>query len=587
MPTLNNYTVSDAVFSVIEGSSIYGTQQTATLTITPNTGFTVDYQDFSVIPGTLPSEINSVIFQQSGANVLCIATFNQTAIMPSENVTLNLCIEGSANEKKFYVSGGFGVEWANFYVDVAMDPLEKIYYAEGVYGEKVKIAEYIITAPNPLYEIIPNTDITNLPSTNYSYTIIPSYDINGYYVSSLVEVFYTFPNFNFDAGLDNITLFTGGVQIFVEEPVLTAYTISNTNVSQNGMFINMTLYANPGAEISLEIYNGSTTEQLLTDYVFDNYSYQLQIEIPAVLADTVYLITLTGDLSSTFDTVTGQSSQITINQYVDTTVSIDAVSGGSLVTSGLYSRTSASYSIPLLGSYASQIAINWDVVDSGNGDLNILDSITRDSFSNAAIYYKIVNGDVVSSNIVTVDSTSDLTPGMQVKLSSEQFAYAEIVDVLNSTEIELDTFVSYFDGQELEISNNLNTVISPNLALTLSVDLKTVNISGTVEIEQYGKGDITFSLNLDNIIAIAPISGLSSGLISENGLTTDTACSLILSEPIYMTDSYTEFYTDPAGTIPFDGQNLYWAFRKEGSNIKYASQINSAGVNIGSTNICL
>ena len=86
MPTLNNYTVSDAVFSVVEGNTIYGTQQTATLTIIPNTGFTVDYQDFSIVAGTLPSEVDSVVFQQDGNNVLCIATFNSTVVMPSENL---------------------------------------------------------------------------------------------------------------------------------------------------------------------------------------------------------------------------------------------------------------------------------------------------------------------------------------------------------------------------------------------------------------------------------------------------------------------------------------------------------------------
>lgn len=174
---------------------------------------------------------------------------------------------------------------------------------------------------------------------------------------------------------------------------------------------------------------------------------------------------------------------------------------------------------------------------------------------------------------------------MLVKNINESFAYVEILNVVNSTDIELDTAVSYFDGAELEISNNLNSIITPYLQMTLSGDSKTVNISGYIEIEQYGKGDITFSLNLDGIISIAPASGLSSGLISATGMSS-SACSLDVTEPIYIMGGFDTFYTDAAGTVPFDGQDLYWSFQKTGDAFKATAIINSSGVNSGQPELC-
>ena len=103
----NNYTVS--TFTAIEtvgdsadsSNSFSNTMiSSGTLTITPNTGYMVKASDFKV-GSTLPDNIDSVVFTDSGTvgtldnTVIATVSINRNFIMPSEDVTFSIDIDGA------------------------------------------------------------------------------------------------------------------------------------------------------------------------------------------------------------------------------------------------------------------------------------------------------------------------------------------------------------------------------------------------------------------------------------------------------------------------------------------------------------
>lgn len=105
--TLNNYNFSNVSFEVTEQTAIYDTQQTAVITIIPNAGYTVAASDFSLDPAFTDPAVNTVVFTQSGDNVLCTVTFVQGFLMPSENYLVDLCVTGEGVLAPVTISGTY------------------------------------------------------------------------------------------------------------------------------------------------------------------------------------------------------------------------------------------------------------------------------------------------------------------------------------------------------------------------------------------------------------------------------------------------------------------------------------------------
>ena len=107
MPTINDYTFSDVQFTVPEDSFISDTSPTAVITISPLPGYTATAADFSLDPSFSNDYVQSVVFTQDGDNVLCTITFVTAAVMPSSNVTIPLCVIGSAEVAEITIDGFF------------------------------------------------------------------------------------------------------------------------------------------------------------------------------------------------------------------------------------------------------------------------------------------------------------------------------------------------------------------------------------------------------------------------------------------------------------------------------------------------
>ena len=92
----DNFTVNVVSFNETEGVDWTQGHPSVTLIITPNAGYAINVANFSPI-NPLPNYVDSVTFSQSGANIECIILYTSPSVMPSSNVLIALCINGSAS----------------------------------------------------------------------------------------------------------------------------------------------------------------------------------------------------------------------------------------------------------------------------------------------------------------------------------------------------------------------------------------------------------------------------------------------------------------------------------------------------------
>ena len=501
MPTINNYTVSDVVFPVVEGTPVYDTQQTVTLVITPNTGFTVNADDFYRAAGPVhPSLINHE-FVQAGNNVHLILTFDENYVMPSANIDIPFCIGGFAREVKFFVEGNVTDETLS-YAEFNSSYNQKSYYAEGVAGETVVLVEGSIVADSGYY-LPEGNGVVNVPNSNYSYTATPILDLNGNVVQIDIVVSYTFPNYNFSAGPnieDTIHTLSFGNLIFVEEQVITSYIVSNYSVSNFGQNLNIKIFGNPGAFVTLSMFDGTNTSLLLDNFEMTTYFTEVTTFIPPTTVDKLYEFTLSGDLSSLFDTATGQPSEFIVAQYTAAVANFTAI-GTNLTGWGIEGRTYTAYSVPQANSYSSVVPFSWQIGSTTNQDLQITSNIVGSMFSNVASVDKLVSGNFTNQTTIDLDSTTGLAVGMLVKTSEETFASRTISNIVDANTIELNLPITVINNSTLEFYTNNNTFISfTDLNASLDSTNKIATVSGNIIVQKYGTGTVTFVLDLDSFL---------------------------------------------------------------------------------------
>jgi hypothetical protein len=586
MPTLNNYTISDAVFSVVEGSNIYDTQQTATLVISPNTGYTVDADDF-YRSGAMPNFVDDYEFVQVGNNVHLVLTLVDGFTMPSNNIIGEFCIGGSGVPLLYQVKTG-----AEYVVtgNASWDYTDQSFYEFGEYGTTINVLTNTVTA-DAGSKLVSTNFIFDFPNESFTYTEDKVFNIDGDWISSTFNIFYTFPAYNWLDG-NGDELYTSpyyikveavAEEIYVELPIITAYTISNYSIPSTEFIINMVVYGNPGALFSIELFDPVSSSVIAADVELEGYSYAIQIPFPEVSANTEYVIEISGDLSESFDTPTGQPSEIIINQYIPITVTLDATTSNDLEGFSTITRSNTANSIPIQNSYSSSASFIWEIVDTYNADLEITNEYNNFYWSNIETYFKSVVGNFTSSSTIDVDSTTNILPGM-ILVNSSGFSNIRIDSIVDSNTILLDSSVTVVDEQGLEFSSDENTKIDINASLVLSEDNKKAILTADVTFIQYGGADITFELDLDQLISKVPDTGNTTGLISATFDNAD-ACSLTLTEDIWFQGT-TRVFTDAAYTIPFEGGNNRWKVRRDDNLIAFSAEIDDDGYIVGPGFIC-
>ena len=336
----DNFTVNVVSFNETEGVDWTQGHPSVTLIITPNAGYAINVANFSPI-NPLPNYVDSVTFSQSGANIECIILYTSPSVMPSSNVLIALCINGSASLIEVSVAGV-----VNYYTTFTSSPTPPTatspYIDTGVISSTSEITNLtVIAATGYYFPVLPTASLVVGSLTDYS--IVPTLinDAAGNLIQVNFAVNYTFPNYSVTG--DRIVVTANAAEIYSPSIKIQSYSMNLANVIVSGETRPITIYGITGAAWQLQVTEsvGGTTIGQFSGTIDSSGSVTESIVFPLSTVDVDYTFTLTGDLASTFCTVapyipclTGQPSVWQIHQYTAQDVSFNLTSTFSSITIG-------------------------------------------------------------------------------------------------------------------------------------------------------------------------------------------------------------------------------------------------------------
>ena len=336
----DNFTVNVVSFNETEGVDWTQSRPSVTLIITPNAGYAINVANFSPI-NPLPNYVDSVTFSQSGANIECIILYTSPSVMPSSNVLIALCINGSASLIEVSVGGV-----VNYYTTFTSSPTPPTatapYSGTGVISSTSEITNLtVIAATGYYFSVLPTASLVVGSLTDYS--IVPTLinDAAGNLIQVNFAVNYTFPNYSVTG--DRIVVTANAAEIYSPSIKIQSYSMNLANVIVSGETRPITIYGITGAAWQLQVTEsvGGTTIGQFSGTINSSGSVTESIVFPLSAVDVDYTFTLTGDLANTFCTVapytpclTGQPSVWQIHQYTAQDVSFNLTSTFSSITIG-------------------------------------------------------------------------------------------------------------------------------------------------------------------------------------------------------------------------------------------------------------
>ena len=336
----DNFTVNVVSFNETEGVDWTQSRPSVTLTITPNAGYAIDVANFSPI-NPLPTYVNSVTFSQSGANIECTILYITPSIMPSADVLVALCISGVATLITTSVAGV--VNYSTTFTSTPTPPSATgPYSGTGLISSTSEIADLAVVASSGYYfPVLPTASLAIGELSNYS--IVPTLinDAAGNLIQVNFAVNYTFPNYSVTG--DNIVVTANAAEIYSPPIEIQSYTMNLSPVIISGETRPITIYGIIGAAWQLTVIEsvGGTTIGQFSGTIDSSGLATESIIFPASLIDVNYTFTLTGDLASSFCTVspytpclTGQPSVWQLYQYATQDVSFNLTSSSLSVTIG-------------------------------------------------------------------------------------------------------------------------------------------------------------------------------------------------------------------------------------------------------------
>jgi len=519
MPEINNYTFSPVSYTITEGANVPGTIGTANFTIYPMPGYEINAADFSVSP--LPANVTSVTFTQNEQAIDVEVTFDAGYTMPSNNVTIALCVVGQANPIVITIAGTVSaVVNGNLAAGSDTAETDTAYSNSGATGESELLFSRVYNTATNYYWAEGNQPSANVVTGNQSDYLIdqtPTYT-NNKLTGILYEVYYTYTGASVAGDRISINVPYPSAR-YVEATEIHYYKLNTANLSNDAEKRTMTIYGAEGAAGNLTINNG-TTETNLGAFVIPsgkNY-HEVEIDFAALTAgdpDVTYTITLTGDGISNMD----QPSVIYILQRdrveitISSTTTIPTLTGFTNI-----SQSGKADSItPYVSAYETPaggwiLSFDYNLTISGGSMAKARDMKLSD-FGAEATYNQATSYDEIYINSSSIDIQDGDIDGVAIG------------DVFN-----LPTGDPYFDGtkgpfkyevtgltgsNQVDIYPNITTTTSPitftfvknggneiNLLeqSVTNIDGQTVNITATIEIVKFGSSDATFTLNIDNLL---------------------------------------------------------------------------------------
>ena len=377
--SIDNFTVSVVSFIVATGEEVTEDYPSILLLITPNPGYSIDAANFSAV-APLPTHVSSVTFSQNLANIYCTVNFSSPFIMPDFDVFVSLCLQGSAELKKYSIDGVVNFDLTNTVIPNSSPPPSPVAYSGlGDFNNTLVVFTQAVTPISGGYfPTEPTLELTTGNASRYNITSTKTYAANGQLVQINFTVSYTFGKSSVSG--DVLTLTAAAIATYVPVVEITSYTINRANVPTAGGYRTMIVYGNAGAAFSIDM-NGTS---LVTGAVMDSTgSYSFDIVFPSVTAYTLYTITLSGDLASPFN----QSNPFTIGQFTDTQITFDIGLSSDFTPVTPVIKSYTAFQTPAFDSAEWNIDINFNLLPtptlvSGSGEIFIISQPLATDWSN-------------------------------------------------------------------------------------------------------------------------------------------------------------------------------------------------------------
>ena len=502
MPEINNYSFSNAVFTVQEGSVINDQVTNATITISPLSGYTATASDFSLDPSFSNSYVESVTFTQSGTNVICTITFLPTVTMPSANVTIPLCVIGSADIAEITIAGTF---IANVGSNVTGDTSGS-YSDSGAFGETELMLTKTYTAAAGYKLTSTGMQVAIGNQNDYSIEQAPTYDIDGNLTSITYSAYYTYPNQSV-AG-DKLAIYQISAQeIFVKPQYVTSYRFAHSFVSGGGATLTYRVFGQEGAVFSLNVtaLNGSNFTPANNVTIPANGIYEVEIDFPNIYGLTyqseTYTLTISGDLHPDFS----QPTSVNVVQSVDLPKLTFTASTTSGIT-GFNDVVVSGAAFSDLTKNPKVVEIDWTLTSANVISPKDTYSVTNILENSRSVGFE-VTANASNSSTLTVDDTSNLTTDHEFNIYSNigrgVFDY-EITSIDSPTQISVSPNITVLSGTNIEAwSNNGNNAVLNGFNLIIE-DANTINLQASINIEYISDQDTTFTFDLDKLIQEIP-----------------------------------------------------------------------------------
>ena len=502
MPTINQYSFSNVTYIVPENSNVSGLYPTAVITLTPEPGYTLDANNFALDTNVYYPELQSVSFSQSGVNVICTVVFATNFVMPSNNVSIPLCIIGEGILDKKQVSGSvYNIIGPDVNGDI--DPVEDHFYTyysnSGVLGETDLVFTKSFEAV-PGYYLDASLFMTHGNQSNYTVQQLPTYDVDGNLTAITYNVYYIYPNYS--SLEDEWTLKVAATEIYVAPMTITSYLFDTSYVSINGETRDLYIYGSPGAVFSVTMNDSfGNSYPIATNITLGSSGeYIAQVVFPNfydIHPDAYYEIELIGDIDPNFQ----QPNPIEIYQAsIYPTISITGTSSNDLTGFNTVSAQGLAFEEPL----NLFMNVNWTLT-SATSEINYLGNPGPPNFkfTQEVGVNTVVTANVTNSSTISVVDATGLeigdkfnTPNQNINLSP--FAY-EITNIVGNT-LTLSNNITAASGDILSIYRTNGNIINNITATATVIDPSTINLSMSIQVMRFGNDDITFALDLDEII---------------------------------------------------------------------------------------
>jgi hypothetical protein len=476
--------------SAIRAGTVLTDFQNIILTLVPDSGFSLDADNFSVIL-PYPDFVSNVVFSQSAINVenvLCTVTLIPGSIMPTNDIIIDLCIKGLATTADTTVSGTVTYAQA---INVTPSTLNATYSAPGNFGQTKNVFTQVVSAaPGTYFVSTPVIAITSGNMADYSVSYSHVTNAQNQIISTTIEVFYTF-------GSASVTGDSWEIAAVAFAPSLKidSYSFNSSVLPQAGDLRTYTVNGDPGASYVLtsdqNIFSGTNTYNGLLD---STGSESVDITFPAVTENETYSITIDGIFSGSFS----QQVTVSLDQYISISVTYNTFTARSIsVSPGNFTSTGLSKQPGTL------LSLSFNITNNTGNTLIALSPITDAYIINLPEYPITFDGGG-SSDVQKVTDVTGITAGMSfydtnlpdgvtvltVDAVSKEITFSDTITVLNNS------------TETLSLANN-NQVFLTNVDMENDpADPNNWTLTSEVYTQAYGWDDVTFTFDLDAILVV-------------------------------------------------------------------------------------